>query len=75
MFWSCASRRDGDVTLRFAKLQSVDMSLLTRWRGKAALAHRAHSPVGADGLMRKVMPTTAAHVAKKMGFPLAGRQR
>ena len=63
------------VFSRFAKLQGVDMSLLYALaRQESALYHRAHSPVGASGLMQ-LMPTTAAHVAKKVGFPLAGQQQ
>ena len=63
------------VFSRFAKLQSVDMSLLYALaRQESALYHRAHSPGGASGLMQ-LMPTTAAHGAKKVGFPLTGQQQ
>ena len=63
------------VFSRFAKARGVDMSLLYALaRQESALYHRAQSPVGASGLMQ-LMPTTASHVAKKMGFSLADKQQ
>lgn len=63
------------VFTRFAKLQGVDMSLLYALaRQESALYHRAQSPVGASGLMQ-LMPATAAHTAKKLGFVYGGKQQ
>jgi soluble lytic murein transglycosylase len=63
------------VFSHFATLQGVDMSLLYALaRQESALYHKAQSPVGASGLMQ-LMPTTAAHMAKKIGFPYMGQQQ
>jgi soluble lytic murein transglycosylase len=60
---------------RFARMQGVDTSLLYALaRQESALYHKAQSPVGASGLMQ-LMPTTAEHMARKIGVPFAGKQQ
>ncbi|MFC3912210.1 transglycosylase SLT domain-containing protein [Pseudaeromonas sharmana] len=60
---------------RYAKATGVETSLLYALaRQESALYHKAQSPVGASGLMQ-LMPTTAAHVAKKRGINYVNRQQ
>ncbi len=58
--------------VRFAREQNLDPGLLYALaRQESALYPKARSPVGASGLMQ-LMPTTAAHVAKKNGLSYGG---
>lgn len=58
---------------RFAKQRGISPSLLYALaRQESAMYHKAQSQVGATGLMQ-LMPTTAAHVANKLGTSYAGK--
>ena len=60
---------------RYAKTRAVETSLLYALaRQESALYPYAQSPVGASGLMQ-LMPSTAEHTARKLGFELAGARQ
>ncbi|MGL4205434.1 MAG: transglycosylase SLT domain-containing protein [Aeromonadaceae bacterium] len=57
---------------RYAKARAMEQSFLYALaRQESALYPKAQSPVGASGLMQ-LMPATAAHTAKKIGFAFQG---
>lgn len=60
---------------RYAEARDMEQSFLYALaRQESALYPKAQSPVGASGLMQ-LMPATAAHMAKKIGFELQGSRQ
>lgn len=59
----------------FARARQLDLSLLYALaRQESALYPKAQSPVGASGLMQ-LMPQTASHTARKLGFDYKGSRQ